>query len=575
MRTVKRWLSYTLLLAMVCCDGFIPITAAGSEKNENIVITADEIRAMNAHKMADVLNHVPGITAGDSSVGIHGSYKVKVFVDGRPINDPTSGYGGINWELVAPADVERIEILRGKGGMRYGQDASGGVILITTKKVRKLTGNIKVYGGNHQTGYGSAGVQVTSGGWSMGANGSYETTDGYKINNDKEHYQMGAKLGYTFDDRKRVFFLADFIEDERGSSGLPDYPTPFYRKSAQNTNLALNADFNNITSATFYNQGSNHNTDSSRELDQKLRITEWGEDVAATRANHWGELNIGCGYQAGLATGTTFDDQSENTVSAFAAQSFKWPSKPLTFNFGLRANFNSAFDDAVNPEIKVAYNKDLWRVTAVFSRSNNTPSFHQRFSRSSSTLPNPDLTMETADNYTIAFFLEPYDSLTFSMSVFHNRLSDRITYVTGDDGMGRYQNFGLVTYSGADLAASWQIHETVKLKSGYTYLKAKDEDTGLWLPAKAKHSVTLDLYWKPCQPISMVLANKYVSKAYLNKNNTKTVPEYSLTDFRAEYVLKRFSLFGEIENVFDKTYYYCDGLLAPPMTWIIGVSWRI
>jgi iron complex outermembrane receptor protein len=106
---------------------------------------------MKALKIADVLNNVPGVKAGDASVGIHGSYKVKVFVDGRPINDPTSSHGGVNWDLVSPDDVERIEILRGKGGLTYGQDASGGVILITTRQVRHLTGNIKAYGGNHNT----------------------------------------------------------------------------------------------------------------------------------------------------------------------------------------------------------------------------------------------------------------------------------------------------------------------------------------------------------------------------------------------------------------------------------------
>ncbi|HDL98583.1 MAG TPA: TonB-dependent receptor, partial [Desulfobacteraceae bacterium] len=50
-----------------------------------VVITGDEIKEMNVHKIADVLNQVPGIKAGESSVSIRGSYKVKVLLDGRPI----------------------------------------------------------------------------------------------------------------------------------------------------------------------------------------------------------------------------------------------------------------------------------------------------------------------------------------------------------------------------------------------------------------------------------------------------------------------------------------------------------
>lgn len=560
-----------------------PPMVSGTEQDDSIIINADDIREMNAHKMADVLNHVPGVSASDSSATIHGSSKVKVFVDGRPINDPTSAYGAVKWELVTPAEVESIEILRGKGGMRYGQDASGGVILITTKRVKKLTGNVKAYGGSDDTGYGYGSVRMTSGNWLVGVTGGYETTESHKINNDKECYQAGGKLGYTFDDEKKMLFMADHIEEKRGSSGLPDHPTPHYRKSSENTNLSLQASLKKIRSSSFYNDGKNHNTDPDRKadpesdkgLDQRLHVTEWGEDLSGTVTNRFGEMNIGGSYTAGLAKGTTFDNQDENTVSAFISQSFKFPSKPFTFGIGVRANINSAFDDAVNPEIKATYKKAKWRVSTAYSRTNNTPSFYQRFNRTSSTEPNPDLEMETSDNYNLAFSVSPFNSVTCSMSLFHNRLNDRITYVTGDDGIGKYENFGLVTYTGTDLSFSLQAHKSIRIKGSYTYMEAKDDETGLWLTCKARHKADLDLHWKPYEPVSIVLSSKYVSKIYRNKANTTSVPEYTLTDFRAEYGFRRFSLFCEIENIFDKTYYFSDGLLAPPRTWIAGMNWQI
>ena len=148
----------------------------GSEMTDNgdtILLTAEDISATKALKIADVLNHVPGVKAGDSSVSIHGSYKVKVYLDGRPINDPTSNHGGVNWDLLSPDDVVRIEILRGKGGLLYGQDASGGVILITTRKVRRLTGNIKAYGGNYGTRNARAHINTTAGKFTVGVGGGF------------------------------------------------------------------------------------------------------------------------------------------------------------------------------------------------------------------------------------------------------------------------------------------------------------------------------------------------------------------------------------------------------------------
>ena len=544
-----------------------------TENGDTIIITAEEIAKMQAHKMADVLNHVPGVSAGDSSVTIHGSNKVKVFVDGRPINDPTSSHGSIKWDLVLPDQVERIEILRGKGSSRYGQDASGGVILITTKRARHLTGNVKTYGGNYGTAYGHANLQMAAGSWSAGVTGGFEATDGYKVNNDKERWKGGGNLVYTVDEGKSFSLSADYIEDERGSSGLPAYPTPYSRKKSNNTSLSFGAVWSPISSTTYYNEGWNHNTDPTRDIDTTLRVSKVGEDLSATfGTGDWGELSAGAAFQMDRASGSNFDNQREETYSLFATETLLWMDERLSLAAGLRANSNSAFDDALNPEIKFSYKWKKWRATAAYSRSSNTPSFYQRYNETSSTRPNPDLTMETSDNYSISLFSQLHKTLSGSVSIFHNRLSDRITYVTGDDGIGQYQNFGLVTYTGGDLAATWTPHDTIKIKASYTYMEAVDEETDKWLTAKARHTATLDFYWQPSEPVSIVLTNKVVSKVYRNRTNTKTVPAYTLTDLRAEYAFRRFSLFTEIENLFDKTYYYADGLLAPPLCWVVGMN---
>ena len=569
------WPAPGLLLLAVCCL-LLPGVAHCAENEDSIVIAAEEIRAMNAGQMADLLNHAPGVNAGNSSVSIHGSYKVKVFVDGRPINDPTSSYGGVQWELVSPDDVERIEILRGKGGARYGQDAAGGVILITTRRIRKLTGTVKASGGNHETAKSSANLQLKTGDWTGGVSGGIEITDGFKINNDKDRRRGGMKLAYAPGEEKRVAFSADLLEDDRGLSGRPAYPTPFSRQTKRNVHCSLQAQYGFLSSTAFYNTGRNHNTDESRNLDQTLRVSEWGDDLAVARTmGAWGELNVGAGWRQGAASGSSFENRREETVSAFAAHAFAWPAAHLSLNLGLRANHNSAFDNAVNPEIKLTWKKGDRRLSAAVSRTNNTPSFYQRFNRTSSTRPNPDLSMETADNYSLAYSFSPVRTLSCDLTVFHNRLSDRITYVYGDDGVGQYRNFGLVTYTGGDLALNWKPFKTLGIKGGYTYLEAMDEETDLWLTAKSRHKARLDLYWQPAAPVSVVVAGQYASKVFRDKSNTKTVPGYMLVDVRAEYAFRRFTLFCEIENLFDKTYYWADGLLAPPLTWLAGVTWRI
>jgi iron complex outermembrane receptor protein len=147
--------------------------------------------------------------------------------------------------------------------------------------------------------------------------------------------------------------------------------------------------------------------------------------------------------------------------------------------------------------------------------------------------------------------------------------------VTGNDGIGQYQNFGEVLYRGGDLAFTWQMMERLKLKASYTYLEVTDAETGLWLPCKARHTGRFNLYWKPLRALSVVFDGKSASSVYRDKKNTRDIPGYSIADLRAEYAFHSFNLFCEIENMFDATYYYADGLLAPPRTWVAGINWRI
>ena len=288
-----------------------------------------------------------------------------------------------------------------------------------------------------------------------------------------------------------------------------------------------------------------------------------------------GTLTYGGGYRLALASGSTFADQSEEVFSLFVSEQLHQETSPWSVTLGLRANCNTAFDDVLNPELKLVYQKPAWSLSGSYSHSNNIPSFYQRYNHSSSTLPNPDLGMETADNYALALSLTPLESLNIRTSVFYNQLSDRITYVTGDGGVGQYENFGEVTYRGGDLAVNWKPTDDLNIKAGYTYMRAIDEETGLFVPAKAEHTATMDCSLQLSERLTTVISGKYVSEIYRNRANTKTVPDYVLANIRAEYRLGRYALFTEITNLADTTYSYADGLLGPPLTWMAGVSLRL
>ncbi len=107
------------------------------------IITAEDIRWSGARSVPDALRLAAGVDVADLSFGnaavsprgFHGFIAglVLVLVDGRQIYDSLFGgtvWGGWPFQL---EDIERIEVIRGPGGVTWGANAINGVINIITK----------------------------------------------------------------------------------------------------------------------------------------------------------------------------------------------------------------------------------------------------------------------------------------------------------------------------------------------------------------------------------------------------------------------------------------------------------
>ncbi|MDR2313400.1 MAG: TonB-dependent receptor [Spirochaetaceae bacterium] len=164
-----------LFLVWILCLGSVPLFAADDEELSFVVtagrtpeeadavpalvtvITAEDIAASGASGLVQVLERVPGLRftgatsgPGSESVSMRGfgenSYgRVLVLVDGNRLNNPDMK--GINWNAVPLADIERIEVLDGAAGVRYGNNAVGGVINIITKKSGTTGTSVEVSAG--------------------------------------------------------------------------------------------------------------------------------------------------------------------------------------------------------------------------------------------------------------------------------------------------------------------------------------------------------------------------------------------------------------------------------------------
>ncbi|HKZ16605.1 MAG TPA: TonB-dependent receptor plug domain-containing protein, partial [Geobacteraceae bacterium] len=107
---------------------------------ENVsVITAEYIKAINAHTLTDVLNNIPGVQVvvrggpgSLSDVLIQGSAgrHVLVMIDGVSQNSLSEGAADIG--AIRVQNIERIEIVKGPASSVWGSSL-GGVINVITK----------------------------------------------------------------------------------------------------------------------------------------------------------------------------------------------------------------------------------------------------------------------------------------------------------------------------------------------------------------------------------------------------------------------------------------------------------
>jgi iron complex outermembrane recepter protein len=108
------------------------------------VITSEDIQASTARTVPDLLSEQAGFAVRDlfgnnaaaATVDLRGfgataTQNTLILIDGRRVSD--IDLSGVQWSALPLGAIERIEIVRGAGGVLYGDGATAGVINIITR----------------------------------------------------------------------------------------------------------------------------------------------------------------------------------------------------------------------------------------------------------------------------------------------------------------------------------------------------------------------------------------------------------------------------------------------------------
>lgn len=281
----------------------------------------------------------------------------------------------------------------------------------------------------------------------------------------------------------------------------------------------------------------------------------------------------GMSWKVDRVEGTNIHPHREGAYAFYTNGTFRAVEAPLDLEVGLRYNHHSEFEGVVNPQLKLNLRPPLPRAKFSLSISNNIPSFTERYYQSTFIKGNPDLKMERAMNFVLSFPIHPFGSLKGDISGFLSLIRDRITGVKGDDGIVRYRNIGSASRKGVELAWGWRPTRSFSSTLSYTYLIARDETTGRYLPYSPKHRANLNFYFKGSRGWTLTLNTRYVGKRFSKTDNTESLSGYYLTDLRLARHWENLILYGEIKNLFDQDYEVLHGYPGPGRACRIGAEW--
>ncbi|MGD2270931.1 MAG: TonB-dependent receptor [Desulfobacterales bacterium] len=589
------------------------------------VITAEDIENSTAKDIPSILRTQAGVFVTDIS-GNRRTYRVDlrgfgetaqsntlVLVDGRRANQPD--LSGTDWALIPLDRVERIEIIRGgRGGVLYGDNASGGVINIITKKGERFETGGTLAGGSYETTSANAYISGTQKDLSFALSGSYYDSDGYRDNSDSEAKDFGLNLGYFFGDFAKLSFSSSYHEDETGIPGaLKDselaaglsrtdttHPDDFsdvddyYLKllpeiyflddSLFQLDLSLrerdSSFFSSFTGGTFEGDTEIETVIISPQFIFKEPVLGFTNNLTFGFDYLKSEEDIlNTTFFLGFPTTNEFSLEKEN--QGFYIHDEFYPLDKLALSAGYRHDEVEYRFDPSTPD-KADFDENL--ITAgvnynyhdesylyvSFSESFRYPVLDEAFDFFTNTI-DTTLIPQTSDDYEIGVRHHFTNSLWINLNLFRIDTEDEIFFNPTKGFFGANDNLdGKTRREGVELTVG-KTFKNVTLNGTYTYTNSEIKSgqfSGNEVPNVPEHKATLDAAYSPLEGLTVALNGIYVGQRLFESDFANAFPEqdhHIVLNAKFKYKWQKYTAFLDINNILDEEYSEFGVLSSPPV----------
>lgn len=569
------------------------------------VITADEIQASGATTVNEAIIRLLGVPGrqdllggGDYSLDLRGfgvtaDNNQVVVLDGIRLSEADSSsprLAGIPIE-----SIERIEVLRGSGAVLYGEGATGGVIVITTKAG---AGRQQAMGGTLQGAVGSYGLRdarasatVTSAnGFTLDTHAQKRRSDGYRANSASDSdavsvggqwsddwLRLGARLAQDNLDARLPGALTaqQYAADPRQST------TPQDRASVRNDRASVFARAELGPWQLAFDAGHRE-----KQL-RSLSVFSFGEsrfdyDVHANnyalRARHEGGLGSA---KNALVLGADVGDWRREVLGAFGSTATQrsrafYASDDVTLAGGTRLSLGARTEriekDSTLSGTGFADREHAWGLGLSHTYARGV-TVYARLGRSFR-LPNVDEFNFTTPGLALLPQVSRDKELGARWAYGDGKLEARLYRSTLDHEIGfdpnavgpssmfgfngANVNFDPTRRQGLELDASHALTRTLGLRVNAALRKATFRSgpyAGRDVPLVPRKTLSVRADWTPAARHRVSGGVNWVSSQHPDFNNACSMPAYTTVDVRYAYQWRQLELSLGVANLLDKKYF--------------------
>ena len=607
-----------------------PLTNGQAARIVN-VLDRKEIAAAPVQSVNDLLKYVASVDVRQkgpagalTDVSVRGGTQeqITVLLNGINICDPQTGHNTFDFP-VELSDIERIEVLEGSAGRACGTSSMMGAINIVTRKARKSSVDARVESGSY--GYISAGARANyaSGHWNNQVSGSYTRSDGYlrnkagRLNTDLR----GGKALYQgwYDDRSvSVSWHAGVTTKDFGSNTFYSVKSDDQFEHTTKWMTAIQAETKggkfHFKPSVYWNRNEDrfefyHGTETA------VKFNYHRTDVVGINLNNYfdwilGRTAFGAEFRNEDIISTTLGEALNTPKNIHGTDrqytlglnrsniSFFLEHNILLRNFTLSAglvavkNTWNEMPFKVYPGIDASYRfAPNWKVYASFNTSLRMPSFTELYYSVGGHKADKYLKPEEMSSLE-AGVKYASNGVSGAVSAYWHHGRNMIDWIMdttlGDDAVWQSVNHTKLNAYGAEASINLdfssllpQQHVLESFNLAYNYIYQDKELEANLISQYAleylRHKVVARLSLQPIKSLHVGLNYRFQERTGTYQNLEGQLEEYapySIFDARVSWDQTHYSIYAEVNNIFNKT--YVDyGNVPQPGTWFIaGVKVR-